>query len=748
MVGFNMMRWLGVISLVLMWVLLPSRVMAAEGKSPVVVLTLDEKSLPRSPGYHELRGKLKIGDQTRGFAYGLFLPRSYFTSTEPVPVVVTLHNAGGEGENGGAVLTGEGLGLLIGRDDGQSTSGFGALPKGAVNLRTDARFICIVPQCPDGYEWGSPDLVPMFQQLISQIVSAYRADPDRVSLTGFSYGASQTWLVAMQTPQTFAAIIPLDGRATGDPVHDVKKLMDVSIWLAVGGSDEREGFVGFSEQMRDALTLAGHKKFVFHIIPNGTHYTYPAVYRDPVFLDWLYAQRRFGSVAAPKAKARHTAEQLPATGPAVTSVEHDVAPATGSILCMYWREIPGVTLADLLKDSAFPRFPNQQVYLDQMEIPPNQAGNMGTLLRGLISPPRTGDYTFFIASDNQGELWLSTDDQRDHIARVAHVKDWCFPRDWTADPTQQSRPVHLSAGKKYFIEARQKNGGGENHLSVAWKLPDGTFEGPIPASRLTPAEPLVVPPPRVATIVPQLPRRPGAFKLTVTVDSFGHRQTVPVLLVLPDKYPVKEKSPALVYLSDTDQPADADGYRIQSPVKQLTGPLATWSPFVVICPQCPADQTWDRLALQNATAAVVEKLLHNLSVDDQRLYLTGSNTGGTALWQIAPLLENRFAVIAPICGLESNNPRLPKALDGTEIHIITGVKDGIATQSANRMKEYLKALNPQPDVAYEMQMGNEVGDSYYQNQDFYNWLLQWHRPGGKPAAKVGSDRAAAPAANQ
>jgi predicted peptidase len=730
-----MTRWITLFFLI--GILTPSAFTPAAYGAPAVTLTLDERSLPRSPGYHELRGKLDINGQSRGFAYGLFLPRSYFTTTEPMPVVVALHNGGRSGESGGDVLTSEGLGLLIGKDTGQPTSGYGAEIKGAVNLRTDARFICIAPQCPAGYDWSSPDLVPMFEQLIHKIVTAYHADPDRVSLTGFSYGGSQTWLVGMEMPKTFAALIPLDGRATGDPVHDVQKLMDVSIWLAVGGSDERPGFVGFSEQMRDALVLAGHKKFVFRIIPGGSHYTYPAIYRDPAFLDWLYAQRRFGSsAAAPKSKPHRSTEQLPTTGPAVTSVEYDAAPKDGGILCMYWREIPGTTLPELLKDPAFPRFPNQQVYLDQMEIPPNQPGNMATLLRGLLTPPRTGDYTFYIASDNQGELLLSSNDQREHIAGIARVKEWSLPRDWNADSAQQSRPIHLLAGQKYFIEARQKNGGGENHLAVAWKLPDGTFEGPIPASRLTPAAPVVVPAPKVTSMVPGvLPRRPGTFRIQITVDSFGRRQTLPLLLVLPAKYPVREKSPALVFLPDTDQPADAAGYRTQGPVIALTGPLATWSPFVVISPQCPVGQTWDHLALQNATAAVIKKCLHDLFIDDQHLYMTGSNTGGTALWQFAPLLENRFAAMVPFCGLESTNPHLATAIDGTEIHIITGVQDGMATDSANRMKEHLASLNPQPDVVYEMQSGNDVGETYYEKQDFYTWLLDWHRESGKPAGK-------------
>jgi predicted peptidase len=730
----NKLRWFTL--LLLAAIVLPARLARADAPaSPALLLSIDDKSLPRSPGYHELRGKLQIRGENRGFAFGLFLPRSYFSSTEPMPVVVTLHNGGRSGADGGDFLISEGLGLLIGKDDGQPTSGYGAEPAGAVNLRTDARFICIAPQCPAGFEWSSPELVPMFEQLIGKIVSAYRADPDRVSLTGFSYGGSQTWLIGMEMPRAFAAIIPLDGRATPDPVHDVRKLMDTAIWEAVGGSDEREGFVGFSQQMRDALVLAGHPKFVFRIIPNGSHYCYPAVYRDPVFLDWLYSQRRFGSVAKTKSKTRQT-QQLPTTGPAVTSTSYDAPPASGGILCMYWREIPGTSLAELLKNPAFPRYPNQQVYLEQMEIPPNQPGNMATVLRGTLNPPVTGDYTFFIASDNQGELLISKDENRDHIYRIAQVKEWSFPRDWTADPAQQSRPVHLSAGQKYFIEARQKNGSGENHLAVAWKLPDGKFEGPIPGSRLIPATPVVVPPPRVVTMNPYaLPTHGGVHQIKLTVEYLARRQTVPVLLVLPAKYPAKNKSPALIYLADTDQSPDPQGWRMAGPVTALSGPLAATSPFIVIAPQCPVDQTWDSLALQRATAAAIQKLLHDLPVDEQSIYLTGSNTGGTAVWQLAPLLATKLAAIAPICGLECTDPHLPAALEGTEIHIITGVKDGMATESANRMKDRLKSLIPPPDVAYEMQMGNETGETEYQKQEFYDALLKWKRPSGKVSQK-------------
>ncbi|MEL6650459.1 MAG: PA14 domain-containing protein, partial [Bacteroidota bacterium] len=44
------------------------------------------------------------------------------------------------------------------------------------------------------------------------------------------------------------------------------------------------------------------------------------------------------------------------------------------------------------------------------EIPVNSGNTYGARVRGYICPPTTGNYSFWIASDDKGELWLSTDD--------------------------------------------------------------------------------------------------------------------------------------------------------------------------------------------------------------------------------------------------------------------------------------------------------------------------------------------------
>ncbi|HEY2953615.1 MAG TPA: lamin tail domain-containing protein, partial [Verrucomicrobiae bacterium] len=93
-------------------------------------------------------------------------------------------------------------------------------------------------------------------------------------------------------------------------------------------------------------------------------------------------------------------------------------------------------------------------------------------------------------TDDQGELYLSTDDTPSNKERIAFVPTWVGSRQWddTRDPAnaaQKSVAQHLEAGRRYYIEALQVEGGGGDNIAVGWQLPDGTFERPIPGNRLS-----------------------------------------------------------------------------------------------------------------------------------------------------------------------------------------------------------------------------------------------------------------------
>jgi hypothetical protein len=105
-------------------------------------------------------------------------------------------------------------------------------------------------------------------------------------------------------------------------------------------------------------------------------------------------------------------------------------------------------------------------------------------LTGYLRAPQTGAYVFWVAGDDQTELWLSDSTDKGTQRRIARVDEWTGPRQWDKFPTQKSEPVELVAGRLYHVEVLMKEGGGGDNVAVGWRLPDGTEEKPIPASRV------------------------------------------------------------------------------------------------------------------------------------------------------------------------------------------------------------------------------------------------------------------------
>lgn len=98
----------------------------------------------------------------------------------------------------------------------------------------------------------------------------------------------------------------------------------------------------------------------------------------------------------------------------------------------------------------------------------------------------TDNYIFWIASDDYAELWLSTDENPANKVIIARVDGWTAPREWNKYASQQSLPITVQAGQRYYIEVLHKEGYGGDNLAVGWQLPSGALERPIPGSRLSP----------------------------------------------------------------------------------------------------------------------------------------------------------------------------------------------------------------------------------------------------------------------
>ncbi|MBC7486993.1 MAG: T9SS type A sorting domain-containing protein [Cytophagaceae bacterium] len=173
------------------------------------------------------------------------------------------------------------------------------------------------------------------------------------------------------------------------------------------------------------------------------------------------------------------------------SVAFRIPPATvcsntGSITREFWSGIGGNAVSNIPLTTA----PSSTTTLTILESPSNAADNYGERIRGYICAPYTGAYTFWIASDDDSELWLSNSTSATGKTRIAYLNGAVGSRNWDANASQKSGLINLTAGQQYYIEVLHKEGGGDDYLAVGWQMPTGAFERPIPAVRLLPYTPV------------------------------------------------------------------------------------------------------------------------------------------------------------------------------------------------------------------------------------------------------------------
>jgi PAS domain S-box-containing protein len=144
----------------------------------------------------------------------------------------------------------------------------------------------------------------------------------------------------------------------------------------------------------------------------------------------------------------------------------------------------GKTGAEIIR---YPDHPSGSQYLNSFDAPMNVDDLYFARVHGFVHPPRTGEYTFWIASDNGSELWLSSDDNPKNTRKIAMVGDlfnYTPAHGWDKMPSQHSEKILLQAGKKYYIEALHWEQFGEDFLAVAWDGP-GISRSVIPGSFLS-----------------------------------------------------------------------------------------------------------------------------------------------------------------------------------------------------------------------------------------------------------------------
>jgi len=135
---------------------------------------------------------------------------------------------------------------------------------------------------------------------------------------------------------------------------------------------------------------------------------------------------------------------------------------------IWWDSNMGIDDAIALVNSGTP--PDQ---VDILDIPAwaDIADNYVAKMSGWIVVPATGDYSFYISSDDYSKLWVSQDAEPANAEVVAYVDGWTGAQDWGVYDTQKSAPMSLTEGQVLAVYAIMQEGGGGDNCAIGWTGP-------------------------------------------------------------------------------------------------------------------------------------------------------------------------------------------------------------------------------------------------------------------------------------
>lgn len=191
--------------------------------------------------------------------------------------------------------------------------------------------------------------------------------------------------------------------------------------------------------------------------------------------------------------SRNTAQLNTATFDNLAATNAPAPPAPPPLIFgvyrQLWTDIYGGTLdalTNIFNNPYWPDMPNDAYtkIFTNVETEVDMMDYYGQRLRAFVVPPTNGTYTFWISSDDSSELYLSSNEFSTNAALIAWVPGWTASREWTKYAEQQSAPIYLEAGRRYYLEALMDEGSGGDNLAVRWQMPDGTIEEPLNTSSL------------------------------------------------------------------------------------------------------------------------------------------------------------------------------------------------------------------------------------------------------------------------
>ena len=139
------------------------------------------------------------------------------------------------------------------------------------------------------------------------------------------------------------------------------------------------------------------------------------------------------------------------------------------VLWELWEGIEGNRVRDLIWDSSFPGSPTSERRLSCLDTPLSTSDQYASRIRGYIVPKKDGRYRFFLAGDNNCQLWFSESRSPFEKELVSEINEWTTLRDYDDYQCQISGWIELKRQHRYYFEVLHKEGRMEDYVSVSWE---------------------------------------------------------------------------------------------------------------------------------------------------------------------------------------------------------------------------------------------------------------------------------------
>jgi predicted peptidase len=214
--------------------------------------------------------------------------------------------------------------------------------------------------------------------------------------------------------------------------------------------------------------------------------------------------------------------------------------------------------------------------------------------------------------------------------------------------------------------------------------------------------------------------------MTITSSSFNDtiniEANIGYKLFVPNNYDPSRRWPIILFLHGIKKRGSdlslLDNYGLLKTAESTSD-----FEFIVVAPQCPAYSFWP--SMRHEVLALLNQVMSNYNVDNNKVYLTGFSMGGNGVWDLATHYSKQFSAIVPLAGWYEKEA--VKHIQ-SPVWVFHGEEDDkVPISNSIELVNQLKGTDTEIQFTTYPGLSHSIMDETYSNPELFKWLLRKER---------------------